>query len=69
MKGKTPSLMFLQKHSKIGLAYFLIIAFLGVLLRFFSIIDLPINYRFTVHAHSHVALVRLDLYRLNYTYF
>ncbi|WBX75051.1 hypothetical protein PG911_10315 [Tenacibaculum ovolyticum] len=57
MKGKTPSLMFLQKHSKIGLAYFLIIAFLGVLLRFFSIIDLPINYRFTVHAHSHVALL------------
>ncbi|WP_422091469.1 hypothetical protein [Tenacibaculum ovolyticum] len=57
MKGKTPSLMFLQKHTKIGLAYFLIIAFLGVLLRFFSIFDLPINYRFTVHAHSHVALL------------
>ncbi|PKH51576.1 hypothetical protein CXF68_13170 [Tenacibaculum sp. Bg11-29] len=57
MKGKIPSLIFLQKHIKIGLAYFLMIAFLGVLLRFFSIIDLPINYRFTVHSHSHVALL------------
>ncbi|WP_233897178.1 hypothetical protein [Tenacibaculum piscium] len=48
---------FLQKHGKIALAYFLIIAFLGVLLRLFAVIDVPINYRFMVHAHSHTALL------------
>ncbi|WBX72335.1 hypothetical protein [Tenacibaculum retecalamus] len=47
----------LQKHSNIALGYFVLIAFLGVLLRLFSIIDLPINYRFTVHSHSHVAFL------------
>lgn len=51
------SLNFLQKHSKIALGYFLVIAFLGVLLRFFSIVDFPINYRFIVHTHSHIALL------------
>lgn len=52
-----PSFSFLQKHSKIALGYFLLIAFLGVLLRFFSVIDLPINYRFIIHTHSHIALL------------
>ncbi|MBE7660301.1 hypothetical protein [Tenacibaculum finnmarkense] len=47
----------LQKHSKIAIGYFILIAFLGVLLRVFAVIDLPINYRFMVHAHSHVALL------------
>jgi len=57
MKTKIPSLNFLQNHSKIALGYFLMIAFLGVLLRFFSIVDFPINYRFIVHTHSHIALL------------
>lgn len=54
----TSLINFLQQHSKIALGYFLVIAVLGVLLRFFSIIDLlPMEYRFIVHAHSHVALL------------
>ncbi|WP_299121122.1 hypothetical protein [uncultured Tenacibaculum sp.] len=48
---------FLQKHSKIALGYFFIIAFLGVLLRFFSVYDLSFTYRFVVHTHSHIALL------------
>lgn len=51
------SLFFLKKHSKIALGYFFLIAALGVLLRLFSVIDLPINYRFIVHTHSHIALL------------
>ena len=47
----------IKKHLKIALGYFLIIAFLGVLLRLFYIVDVPINYRFIVHSHSHVALL------------
>ena len=53
----TTSFNFLKNHSKIALSYFSIIAFLGVLLRFFTIVDLPINYRFIVHTHSHIALL------------
>ena len=48
---------FLQKHSKIALGYFFIIAFLGVLLRLFSVYDLSFTYRFVVHTHSHIALL------------
>ncbi len=47
----------IKKHLQIALGYFLIIAFLGVLLRLFHIIDVPVNYRFMVHSHSHVALL------------
>jgi len=47
----------LKTHSKIALGYFLIIAFLGLILRFFHIIDIPINYKHIVHAHSHIALL------------
>ncbi len=50
-------IQFLKKHSIIALGYFLLIAFLGVLLRFFSIVDFSINYRFIVHTHSHIALL------------
>lgn len=45
------------KNSVIALSYFLIIAILGVLLRSFSIIVIDTNYRYLVHAHSHVALL------------
>lgn len=47
----------LKTQSKIALGYFLVIAFLGVLLRLFSIIPIDYNYRFIVHTHSHVALL------------
>lgn len=46
-----------KTHSKVALGYFLIIALLGVFLRLFSIIPVDFNYKFIVHAHSHVALL------------
>lgn len=49
--------MNLKNHSTIALGYFLIIALLGVILRLFNLIDIPINYKFVKHAHSHIALL------------
>lgn len=49
--------MTLKKHINIALGYFLIIALLGTILRFFFVVDIPLNYRFLVHTHSHIALL------------
>lgn len=48
---------FLNKHSFFALIYFFLIAFLGVFLRLYQIVDLPADYKFIVHTHSHVALL------------
>ena len=50
-------MLILKKHSTIALGYFLLIAFLGVILRLFPIVSIPSNYKFLVHTHSHVALL------------
>ncbi|GGX17762.1 hypothetical protein [Aquimarina muelleri] len=50
-------MVYLKKHIHIALGYFLIIALLGVLLRLFTIIVVPANYRYIVHTHSHIALL------------
>ncbi|TBW27990.1 hypothetical protein [Gramella sp. KN1008] len=47
----------LKRHTNIALIYFFLIAFLGVMLRIFPIVDMPVNYRFIVHTHSHIALL------------
>ncbi len=47
----------LQKHSRIALCYLLIIAFFGVILRLFYVTHISFNYRYIVHAHSHIALL------------
>lgn len=47
----------LKNHSIIALGYFLIIALLGMILRLFHIVDVPINFKHIVHAHSHIALL------------
>lgn len=47
----------IKTHITIAFGYFLIIAFLGVLLRLFYVIDIPLNYKHLVHAHSHIALL------------
>lgn len=47
----------IKVYINIALGYFLIIAFLGVLLRFFYITNISLNYKYLVHAHSHVALL------------
>lgn len=47
----------LKKHSIFALGYFLLIALLGLVLRLFQLVELPFDYRFLVHTHSHVALL------------
>ncbi|MFK5878301.1 MAG: hypothetical protein QM478_02270 [Flavobacteriaceae bacterium] len=49
--------MNLKNHSTVALGYFLIIAFLGMLLRLFHVVDVPVNFKHIVHAHSHIALL------------
>lgn len=46
-----------RTHIKVSLGYFLLAALLGVLLRTFVVAPVPINYRFMVHTHSHIALL------------
>lgn len=47
----------IRQFHKIALGYFLLIAILGVLLRLFLVVEVPANYKFLVHTHSHVALL------------
>ncbi|TXD71734.1 hypothetical protein ESU54_15555 [Aequorivita antarctica] len=49
--------MNLKKHIGIALAYFLAVALMGVLLRFYVVTSLPFNYKYLLHAHSHTALL------------
>ena len=49
--------MNLKLQVKIAVAYFFIIAILGVLLRSFQVFDLSFTYKYIVHTHSHVALL------------
>lgn len=46
-----------SKHAKIALVFFLIAALLGLLLRYFAVSAIEFEYRYVVHAHSHVALL------------
>lgn len=44
-------------HAKIALAYFVLAAILGVVLRSFAYVPILVNYKFIVHTHSHIALL------------
>ena len=46
-----------RSHIKVSLGYFLLATFLGVVLRAFVVVPIPVNYRFIVHTHSHIALL------------
>ncbi|HUH47313.1 MAG TPA: hypothetical protein VLZ54_09185 [Arenibacter sp.] len=47
-----------KSHITVSLGYFLMAALLGVLLRTFVVLPIiPLNYRFIVHTHSHIALL------------
>ncbi|MCK0162139.1 hypothetical protein [Allomuricauda sp. F6463D] len=46
-----------HKHVRIAVIYFGIAALLGVLLRSYSIFSFEFNYKYIVHAHSHIALL------------
>ncbi|MEA1784780.1 hypothetical protein U1E44_01635 [Arenibacter sp. GZD96] len=55
-----------------ALCYFLLAAALGFILRLFYVVELPVTYRYLVHAHSHIALlgwVYLTLTALIYGWF
>lgn len=47
----------LQKHIRWALLYFFIAASLGVVMRWFAVIDIPATFRYLVHTHSHIALL------------
>ena len=46
-----------QRHIRVAISYFAMAALLGVLLRFYPIFSFGFNYRYMVHAHSHIALL------------
>lgn len=47
----------IQNQIRIALLYFLIAASLGLLLRFWHVFDIDVNYKFIKHGHSHIALL------------
>ena len=47
----------LRRHSNTALFYFLLVGLLGVFLRLFFVTAIPANFRYVVHAHSHIALL------------
>lgn len=47
----------LKNHINLALAYFVLAAVLGVVLRSFHSIEIPLTYKFIVHTHSHIALL------------
>jgi len=49
--------MNLKVHTYISLLYFVLAAFLGVVLRSAQLVQIPLTYKFTVHTHSHIALL------------
>jgi hypothetical protein len=46
-----------KQHIKVALAYFLMAATLGLILRTSYTVQIPITYKYVVHAHSHIALL------------
>ncbi|RUA13744.1 MAG: hypothetical protein DSY83_10775 [Flavobacteriia bacterium] len=46
-----------QRNIRVAISYFAMAALLGVLLRFYPIFSFGFNYRYMVHAHSHIALL------------
>lgn len=47
----------LKQHTNIALGYFLLVGLLGILLRLFFVTPIGANFRYVVHAHSHIALL------------
>ncbi|QED38122.1 hypothetical protein FK178_10480 [Antarcticibacterium arcticum] len=47
----------LKQHTNIALGYFLLVGLLGILLRLFFVTPIAANFRYVVHAHSHIALL------------
>lgn len=47
----------LKQDVNIALGYFFIAGLLGIILRLFFVTPIPANFRYVVHAHSHIALL------------
>src|SRR5690606_35371468 len=47
----------LKKHANLALTYFLLVGLLGIFLRLFFVTPIAANFRYVVHAHSHIALL------------
>ena len=47
----------IKRQAFLSLSYFLLVALLGGFLRLFFITNIPANYRYIVHTHSHIALL------------
>ena len=47
----------LKRHTNIALFYFVLVGALGLFLRMFFVTPLAANFRYIVHAHSHIALL------------
>lgn len=59
-KRNAKSLFYFMKinfYIKTAFAYFVLIAFIGTILRLMSIADLSFNYKFLLHTHSHIAFL------------
>tara|TARA_R110001599_G_scaffold98330_1_gene252750 strand:+ start:11081 stop:12313 length:1233 start_codon:yes stop_codon:yes gene_type:complete len=51
------SIIKVKLHSKIALSYLFIAAFLGIILRLFSVTNINATYKYIIHTHSHIALL------------
>ena len=49
--------MNLKLHINISLGYFLVVIFLGVIMRMYQVIEMDFNYKNILHIHSHIALL------------
>lgn len=47
----------LKKYTAVALGYFFIVSLLGLLLRFFSVIPINLNFNNILHTHSHTSLL------------
>lgn len=47
----------IKRHINIALFYFFLVGLMGLFLRLFFVFPIPGNFKFIVHAHSHVALL------------
>lgn len=47
----------LKKYTVVALGYFFIVSLLGLLLRFFSVIPIDLNFKYILHTHSHTSLL------------
>jgi len=53
----TNTLLNLKKYTTVALSYFFVVSFLGLLLRFFTVVPINLNFEYILHTHSHTSLL------------